>query len=148
MSRATNRFLTSIAAAALLATGLAASGCASTSKAAAREAAPFLGAWTSDLDDATLAFEATGIFSIDLPARKTSPATSVVGRWSFDPEAKSVTLANLGGSTVCAEVPGEYQVEVVRDTVRFTKVKDNCPAREEHMAWGWKKAEAQGARKP
>jgi hypothetical protein len=31
----------------------------------------------------------------------------------------------------------------VRDTVRFTKVKDNCPAREEHMAWGWKKTKAE-----
>ena len=40
-----------------------------------------------------------------------------------------------------------YAFEIVRDTVRFTKVKDNCPAREEHMAWGWKKAESQGARR-
>jgi hypothetical protein len=31
----------------------------------------------------------------------------------------------------------------VRDTVRFTKVKDYCPAREEHMAWGWKKTKAE-----
>jgi hypothetical protein len=36
----------------------------------------------------------------------------------------------------------------VRDTVRFTKVKDDCAAREEHMAWPWKKAGDQAARKP
>ena len=45
--------------------------------------------------------------------------------------------------SACAEVPGSYAFEVVRDTVRFTKVKDNCPSREEHMAWGWKKTKAE-----
>lgn len=104
----------------------------------------FLGAWTSDLDGAALALEETGIFSIDVPARATAPARSVVGRWKYNAERKAVTFTNLAGSAACADVPGEYAVEVVRDTVRFTKVKDSCPSREEHMAWGWKKAATPG----
>jgi hypothetical protein len=135
---------------------LPASGCASGSRDGdasaadmnAMEKAPFLGAWTSDLDGATLTIEATGIFSIDVPARSNAAAHAVVGRWTCDGDAKTVIFTNLAGAQSCPEVPGTYAVEVVRDTVRFTKSKDACPAREEHMAWGWKKAEAQGASKP
>jgi hypothetical protein len=109
----------------------------------ALEDAPFVGAWTSDLDGATLMVEPTGLFSIDIPARSGAPARSVVGRWTLDAEGSAATFTNLGGAAMCAEIPGVYAFEVVRDTVRFTKVKDNCPAREEHMAWGWKKAKAE-----
>ena len=110
---------------------------------AALEKAPFLGTWTSDLDAATLSIEPTGLFSIDVPARGESPARSAVGRWNLDESGGIATFTNLGGAAACAEVPGSYAFEVVRDTVRFTKVKDNCPAREEHMAWGWKKTKAE-----
>ena len=112
----------------------------------ALENAPFLGAWTSDLDAATLTIEPTGLFSIDVPARGEAPARSVVGRWNLDDSGGIVTFTNLGATAMCAEVPGSYAFEVVRDTVRFTKVKDNCPAREEHMAWGWKKASTKAER--
>jgi hypothetical protein len=108
----------------------------------ALEDAPFVGAWMSDLDGATLTIEPTGLFSIDVPARGETPARSVVGRWNLDDSGGIATFTNLGGAAACAEVPGSYAFEVVRDTVRFTKVKDNCPAREEHMAWGWKKTKA------
>jgi hypothetical protein len=123
-------------------------GCSSTPRpgevdAAALEKAPFLGTWTSDLDAATLSIEPTGLFSIDVPARGESPARSAVGRWNLDASGGIATFTNLGGAAACAEVPGSYAFEVVRDTVRFTKVKDNCPAREEHMAWGWKKTKAE-----
>ena len=106
----------------------------------ALENAPFVGAWTSDLDAATLTVEPTGLFSIDVPARGETPARSVVGRWNLDDSGGIVTFTNLGATAMCAEVPGSYAFEIVRDTVRFTKVKDNCPAREEHMAWGWKQS--------
>jgi len=114
----------------------------------ALESAPFLGAWTSDLDAATLTIEPTGLFSIDVPARGETPARSVVGRWNLDDSGGIATFTNLGAAAMCAEVPGSYAFEIVRDTVRFTKVKDNCPAREEHMAWAWKKAGDQAARNP
>jgi hypothetical protein len=112
----------------------------------ALENAPFVGAWTSDLDAATLTVEPTGLFSIDVPARGETPARSVVGRWNLDDSGGIVTFTNLGATAMCAEVPGSYAFEIVRDTVRFTKVKDNCPAREEHMAWGWKKAPTKAER--
>jgi hypothetical protein len=114
----------------------------------ALENAPFLGTWTSDLDGATLAIESTGIFSIDAPARAGAAAHTAVGRWSFDVESKAVTFTNLSASSACGDLPGTYVADVVRDTVRFTKVKDNCAAREEHMAWPWKKAGDQAARTP
>jgi hypothetical protein len=112
--------------------------------AAVLEASPLLGSWTSELDGATLALEPTGLFSIDVPARGTAPARAVVGRWTVSEdgaagERATATFTNLAGSAACAEIPGSYTFEVVRDTVRFTKVKDDCAAREEHMAWGWKK---------
>lgn len=109
----------------------------------ALEDAPFVGAWTSDLDAAALTIEPTGLFSIDVPARGETPARSVVGRWNLDDSGGIATFTNLGSATACAEVPGSYAFEVVRDTVRFTKVKDNCPSREEHMSWGWKKTKAE-----
>ena len=112
----------------------------------ALENAPFVGAWTSDLDAATLTIEPTGLFSIDVPARGEAPARSVVGRWNLDDSGGIVTFTNIGASAMCGEVPGDYAFEIVRDTVRFTKVKDNCPAREEHMAWGWKKAPTKAER--
>lgn len=140
--------LASLAIPASLALLAAVAGCAGTPKASAPESAPIVGTWTSDLDGATLAVEGTGLFSIDVPARASAAAHAVVGRWTYDEDAKSATFTNLAGSAACPEVPGEYKVEIVRDTVRFNKVKDSCPAREEHMAWAWKKAEAQGARKP
>jgi hypothetical protein len=125
--------------------------CSSTPRAGAVDAkalenAPFLGTWTSDLDGATLTIESTGIFSIDAPARAGAAARTAVGRWSFDEEAKAVTFTNLSASTACGDMPGTYVADVVRDTVRFTKVKDNCAAREEHMAWGWKKASTKAER--
>jgi hypothetical protein len=112
----------------------------------ALEKAPFLGTWTSDLDAATLSIEPTGLFSIDVPARGETPARSVVGRWNLDDSGGIATFTNLGGPAACAEIPGSYAFEIVRDTVRFTKVKDNCPAREEHMAWAWKKASTNAER--
>lgn len=104
------------------------------------EASPILGAWTSELDGAVLALEPTGLFSIDVPARGTAPARAVVGRWTVSEEGATATFTNLAGSASCPEIPGSYTFEIVRDTVRFTKTKDDCAAREEHMAWPWKKA--------
>lgn len=105
----------------------------------ALENAPFVGAWTSDLDAATLTVEPTGLFSIDVPARGETPARSVVGRWNLDDSGGIVTFTNLGATAMCAEVPGSYAFEIVRDTVRFTLVSDDCPPREEHMAWPWRR---------
>jgi hypothetical protein len=138
-------FLTLVACATLPA------GCASTPRAgevdvAALEVSPILGAWTSELDGAVLALEPTGLFSIDVPARGTAPARAVVGRWRVSEEGATATFTNLAGSASCAEIPGSYTFEVVRDTVRFTKAKDDCAAREEHMAWPWKKAATSGER--
>ena len=106
---------------------LAAVACSSAPRAGAidtkaLENAPFVGAWTSDLDAATLTVEPTGLFSIDVPARGETPARSVVGRWNLDDSGGIVTFTNLGATAMCAEVPGSYAFEIVRDTVRFTAV--------------------------
>ncbi|MBI1302627.1 MAG: hypothetical protein GC172_02405 [Phycisphaera sp.] len=149
-SRALGAFL---ALGALVASAVLPAGCASAPRAgevdaAVLEASPLLGSWTSELDGATLALEPTGLFSIDVPARGTAPARAVVGRWMVSEdgaagERATATFTNLAGSAACAEIPGSYTFEVVRDTVRFTKVKDDCAAREEHMAWPWKRTKAE-----
>ena len=151
MTHASTRSTASRALGAFLALGALAAcvalpaGCASAPRAgevdaAVLEASPLLGSWTSELDGATLALEPTGLFSIDVPARGTAPARAVVGRWTASEDGAAATFTNLAGSAACAEIPGSYTFEVVRDTVRFTKAKDDCAAREEHMAWPWKRA--------
>jgi len=122
-------------------------GCASTvesvegeTKTSAMTEAPFLGSWTSELDGARLVVEPTGIFSVDVPAKGDKPARSAVGRWMMEetPEdRKAVVFANLAGSGSCAEIPGTYRFELKRDTLRFELVRDECPGRQEHMAWPW-----------
>ncbi|MDI9402531.1 MAG: hypothetical protein QM516_01545 [Limnohabitans sp.] len=100
--------------------------------------APFVGTWTSELDGATAIIEPTGIFSIDVPARGEKPARSAVGRWTFNGEI--VVFTNLSNTASCADVPGSYKAEVVRDVARFELVRDECAPRQEHMAWPWKRA--------
>lgn len=99
--------------------------------------APFVGTWMSELDGATAMIEPTGIFSIDVPARGEKPARSAVGRWTFNGEV--VVFTNLSNTANCADVPGSYKAEVVRDVVRFELVRDECAQRQEHMAWPWKR---------
>lgn len=139
--------------------GLAlATGCASTNDAPAVDldaplAAQLAGRWESELDGAVLLLEPTGIFSVDRPARGATPAGTVVGRWSLvdgddgdangDGEPDTLVFENLRGSSACEDVRGTYAAEVVRDTVRFTKRADDCPSREEHMAWPWRKPKAE-----
>ena len=121
------------------------SACASTvdtaegeTKSATLADAPFVGTWTSELDGATAIIEPTGIFSIDVPARGEKPARSAVGRWTYNGEMAVFT--NLSNTATCADVPGSYKPEVVRDVLRFELVRDECAPRQEHMAWPWKRA--------
>ena len=89
-----------------------------------------VGAWTSELDETRLTVAKDGSFKVE------RGGTSVAGRWSLDGAA--VVFENDGEP--CAGIEGAYVPEVVRDTVRFTKRGDDCPAREEHMAWPWKRS--------
>jgi hypothetical protein len=97
--------------------------------------APFVGAWTSELDGAMLVVEPTGIFSVDVPARGDRPARGAVGRWTYD--GSTAVFTNLSNTSSCADIPGAYKAEVVRDTVRFELIRDECTGRQEHMAWPW-----------
>ena len=101
------------------------------------ENAPFLGAWTSELDGSTLTIESTGIFGLDIPAKGDQAASGVVGRWAFD--GAVVTFVNLHDTTACADVPGAYKAEIVRETARFELIKDECVGRQPRMAWPWKR---------
>jgi hypothetical protein len=49
-------------------------------------------------------------------------------------------FTNLSNTATCADVPGSYKPEVVRDVLRFELVRDECAPRQEHMAWPWKRA--------
>lgn len=136
--------------------------CASTNDAPAVDldapiAVQLAGQWESELDGAILILEPTGIFSVERPARGATPAATVVGRWTLEEgsadgreadaaatdddatESGIIVFENLRGSAACSGVRGVYAAEVVRDTVRFTKRADDCPSREEHMAWPWRK---------
>lgn len=100
----------------------------------ALESAPFLGAWRSELDGSVLTLESTGLFSVDAPAR------GAVGTWTFD--GTDAVFTNLHASASCPDEPGAYRVELVRDTLRFTKLRDDCAPREELMAWPWTRPKA------
>ena len=89
-----------------------------------------VGAWTSELDETKLTVAKDGSFKVVRGEK------SVAGRWSLDGDA--VVFENDGEP--CAGVEGAYVPEVVRDTVRFTKRGDDCPAREERMAWPWRRS--------
>jgi hypothetical protein len=101
----------------------------------ALESAPFLGVWRSELDGAMLTLEPTGMFSVEIPAKGNAPARGAVGTWTFD--GTDAVFTNLHASASCPDEPGAYRVELMRDTLRFTKVRDTCAPREEHMAWPW-----------
>jgi hypothetical protein len=99
-----------------------------------------VGTWTSELDETTLTVREDGTFIVERPARGTRPAASASGRWL--PSGESVVLRNDASAAVCTDVEGTYTPEIVRDTVRFTLVSDDCPPREEHMAWPWRRGSA------
>ena len=112
--------------------------CASTPTArevAALGAYALVGTWTSELDNTTLTVAKDGTFRLDRAATTVKPSLAIAGQWSLD--GNSVVFRNAAGSGACEGVDGAYTPEVVRDTVRFTKRQDDCPAREEHFAWPW-----------
>lgn len=109
------------------------SSCASTPSAkevASLGTTALVGAWTSELDETRLTIAKDGSFTVERGEKR------VTGRWATDGDA--ILLTNAGEP--CAGIEGAYVPEVVRNTVRFTKRSDDCPAREEHMAWPWKRA--------
>lgn len=131
----------------ILATLLMLMGCASTTSDSSNgpvddtllAEAPFAGNWRSELDGSTLTIEVTGIFAIERPATgdrsQNKGVGNSVGSWTFD--GTNARFTNLRENKECADLTGTYTAEVVRDTVRFTKVQDDCASREELMAWPW-----------
>jgi hypothetical protein len=107
-----------------------------------------VGDWTSELDGTTLSVRKDGTFAVSRAARGDRPAASASGRWH--PRGDAVVLVNDAGSnpaysplysTACADIEGIYTPEIVRDTVRFALVSDDCAPREEQMAWPWKRGD-------
>jgi len=130
-----HRFRNAIVSLTLCIAPLAFVGCTaipSAKEVAERGPSAIVGAWISELDGTKLVFEKDGVFRIEPNGNG-----AFTGRWSIDGGA--VALMNDATAPGCTEVTGKYKPEVVRDTVRFTQVSDNCPAREEHMAWPWKR---------
>ncbi|MCE2881758.1 MAG: hypothetical protein LW636_05305 [Planctomycetaceae bacterium] len=96
-----------------------------------------VGFWTSELDGTTLDVREDGSFIVARAARGAEPAATVPGAWRMD--GTRFVVRNADGAASCAGVDGVYEAEVVRDTVRFTLVDDDCLPRETHMAWPWKR---------
>lgn len=122
--------MTSRAPAILLLAALGA--CASTPSAREVErlgTAAIVGEWTSELDHSVLTVTKDGRFTL------ASGGDIQAGRWTTD--AGAIVLTS--DTDPCAGIQGSYDPEVVRDTVRFTKRSDGCTAREERMAWPWKR---------
>ncbi|MFM7134246.1 MAG: hypothetical protein ACKO0W_08015 [Planctomycetota bacterium] len=125
--------------AAILATAFLAACSATVEIPSATSAKPLhLGAWKSELDGTLLVIEEDGRFTVERPAVGAEPARGVIGRWRLDDG--DVVFANAADAATCAGVDGRYAARVVRDTARFVEIDDDCPAREEHMAWPWKRA--------
>ena len=109
------------------------SACASTPSAkevASLGTTALVGAWTSELDETRLTIVKDGSFTVERGEKRAA------GRWTLDGAAIVLTHPD----EPCAGIAGSYVPEIVRDTVRFTMRSDDCPAREEHMAWPWKRA--------
>lgn len=95
-----------------------------------------VGTWNSVLDNTRLTVAKDGSFRLDKGATQIAS-----GHWRT--EGTAVVFIDDPSSTGgCAGVEGSYAPEIVRDTVRFTKSSDDCPAREERMAWPWKRPES------
>lgn len=96
-----------------------------------------IGFWTSELDGTTLDMRENGTFTVVRVSREGKPEAKVEGTWRM--EGEELRIANAAGSPACEGVEGAYTPEVVRDTVRFALVSDDCEQRERHMAWPWKR---------
>ncbi|MFZ9879966.1 MAG: hypothetical protein ACO3QC_01005 [Phycisphaerales bacterium] len=120
---------------------LAPAGCTSTPEIPAAATAAtrplVVGFWTSELDGTTLDVRENGTFSVVRAARGSDPAVTVLGAWRMD--GTRFVVRNADDAASCAGIDGAYEAEVVRDTVRFTLVDDDCVPRETHMAWPWKR---------
>lgn len=153
-----------VQAVAAIATGgaLILCGCASTAANTASSttpriaSAPCVGSWTSELDGSTLTLEPTGIFGVHSPARASRPASSAVGRWVLNGAQIMLLYAASGDASgsaslnasvdACGDMAGIYTCEVVRDSMRFDVVKDECVARHTLMAWPFKRASVAASR--
>ena len=119
--------------AALLLPTLAAAACSSTPSAvevARRGPGAVVGAWTSELDASRLSLEKGGELRLE------RGGATILGRWRIDGDA--ITL-EYSGESPCAGSEAAYRPEIVRDTVRFTLLRDECLWREELMAWPWRR---------
>ncbi|MFM7052042.1 MAG: hypothetical protein ACKOYN_07935 [Planctomycetota bacterium] len=96
-----------------------------------------IGFWTSELDGTTLDLRENGSFTVVRVSREGKPEAQVEGWWRM--EGEELRIVNAEGAASCAGVEGSYTAEVVRDTARFALVRDECEARERHMAWPWKR---------
>ena len=95
-------------------------------------ATALIGSWISELDDTKLTVEKNGVYRIEHAAD-----AATTGRWSL--EGTAIVFISDSASSACPDIEGAYTPEIVRDTVRFAKLRDECPTRETHMAWPWQR---------
>jgi hypothetical protein len=116
--------LLAIAAFALAIGPLAA--CSSSQKVKVEEPdAAILGEWRSPSTGARGSFSVSGLYSLVV---KDQPRP-VMGSFSFDPKAHTLTLQTRRESPMCADDVGSYTVRLGEVTLDAEPVRDTCEAR-------------------
>lgn len=99
-------------------------GCSSSQKVEAPDAA-ILGEWRSTSSETAITFSPGGLYSLSLKGQR----RPVMGGFSFDPKAGTLTLQTRRESPLCADDTGQYLVRIGSLSMDAELVRDTCEAR-------------------
>lgn len=98
--------------------------CRSSEKVEAPDAA-ILGEWRSPGSGASITFSPGGLYSLSLKDQR----RPVIGGFTFDPKAGTLTLQSRRESPLCADDTGQYLVRLGGMSLDAELVRDTCDAR-------------------
>lgn len=98
--------------------------CRSSEKVEAPDAA-ILGEWRSPASGASITFSPGGLYSLSMKDQR----RPVLGGFTFDPKAGTLTLQTRRESSLCADDIGQYLVRIGGISLDAELVRDTCEAR-------------------
>lgn len=107
-----------------LAAFVALAGCASSERIVAPDAA-ILGEWRAPASGTSIIFSEGGLYSLMLKGQR----RPVIGGFTFDPKAGTLTLQTRRESPLCADDTGQYLVRIGSLSMDAELVRDTCDAR-------------------
>lgn len=114
---------------------VALAGCASSEKVAAPDAA-ILGEWRASSSGTSIIFSEGGLYSLTLKGQR----RPVMGGFTFDPKAGTLTLQTRRESPLCADDTGQYLVRIGGLSMDAELVRDTCDARSKAFAAHFERA--------